>query len=82
VACFGCFCGLRLGNLRVGADGTLQHDAQRLALRPLSTIHQDAVTTSLDEKARMVAFGRRNACRRPQEGEREHSWPGVSYRSW
>jgi len=35
--------------------------AQQLALRPLSAIHQDALICRLDEKSRMVAFGRRNA---------------------
>jgi hypothetical protein len=35
--------------------------AQQLALRPLSAIHQDALICRLDEKPRMVAFGRRNA---------------------
>jgi hypothetical protein len=35
--------------------------AQQLALRSLSAIHQDALIYRLDEKPRMVAFGRRNA---------------------
>jgi hypothetical protein len=49
--------------------------AQQLTLGTLPAIHQDAVTACLDEKGRMVAFSRRNARRRPQEGEREHRHP-------
>jgi hypothetical protein len=49
--------------------------AQQLALCPLSAVHQNAVTSCLDEKGRMVAFSRWNARRRPQKGEREHRRP-------
>ena len=35
--------------------------AQQLALRPLSAVHQDALTSGLDEETRMVAFSRWNA---------------------
>jgi hypothetical protein len=49
--------------------------AQQLTLGTLSTIHQDAMTSCLDEKGRMVALSRWNARRRPQKGEREHRRP-------
>jgi hypothetical protein len=37
--------------------------AQQLALRPFSAIHQNTVTSDLDEETGMIPFGRRNACR-------------------
>jgi hypothetical protein len=39
--------------------------AQQLALRPFSAIHQNTVTSGLDEETGKIPFGRRNACRRP-----------------
>jgi hypothetical protein len=38
---------------------------QQLALAALPAINQDAVASRFDEEAGMVAFCRRNACRRP-----------------
>src|SRR6516165_503452 len=49
--------------------------AQQLTLGTLPAIDQDAVSSCLDEKGRMVAFGRWDARRRPQKGEREHRRP-------
>ena len=49
--------------------------AQQLALRPFSAVDEDAMAPRLHQKARMVAFSRWNARRRPQEGEREHGGP-------
>ena len=46
--------------------------SQQLTLGALPAIHQDAVGSRFDEKARTVAFSRWNARRRPQKGEREH----------
>src|SRR6516162_6733555 len=53
--------------------------AQQLTLGALSTIHQDTLTTGLDEKPGMVAFDRRHAGRGPEKRELEHEWgPGAS----
>src|SRR5215813_10730714 len=52
--------------------------AQQLTLGTLPAIHQDAVSSCLDEKGRMVAFSRWDARRRPQKGEREHRRPCLS----
>ena len=38
---------------------------QQLALAAFTAINQDAVAARFDEEAGMVAFCRRNACRRP-----------------
>src|SRR6516225_1382310 len=49
--------------------------AKQLPLGALSAIHQNPLATRLDQETGMVALGRRNACRCPQEGEREHLPP-------
>jgi hypothetical protein len=46
--------------------------AQQLTLRSLAAINQDAITSCLDEKSRLVTPVRRNACRRAEEGECKH----------
>jgi len=35
-------------------------------------IHQDAISSCLDEKSRVIAFDRRNACGRPEKSQAEH----------
>ena len=35
-------------------------------------IHQDAISSCLDEKSRVIAFDRRNACGRPEKSKAEH----------
>src|SRR5262245_59352616 len=51
--------------------------AQQLPLGALSAIHQNPLATRLDQETRLVALGRWNACRCPQEGECEH-WRPLS----
>jgi hypothetical protein len=48
---------------------------QQLALCAFPAIHQDPIATDLDQKACMVAFCRRDACRRPKKGQIEHGGP-------
>jgi hypothetical protein len=46
--------------------------AQELTLRAFAAIDEDAVTSGLDQKARMVTLGGGNAGGCAKEGEREH----------
>jgi hypothetical protein len=56
---------------------------EQLALRALPAIDHDAAAACLDQKARVITIGRRDAGRCSEEGEIEHrgqSSPPVAFR--